>query len=236
MRLVLAIAVLASSAVSAHAGEDRYGPARATVTPDAARSTALPYAGKMLGWSGKTAAPTAAAGTRPPEPGRPELMRGGLYRPAPPSSAPAAMAAPARPAASAPAPYAPQAAPQSLYSAPAPRAAAAALPPPPSATVTQGGLYASAGPRFYSVHRPYGETPDPIPATPPTASAAYRPEASLAGAVALSGVGDSVQSEGQDDGGFGGVGASDAAEEAERAAKREAERAAARRTAAGSGK
>ncbi|MCF8503987.1 MAG: hypothetical protein K9G59_03665 [Caulobacter sp.] len=236
MRLVLAIAILASSAVSAHAGGDRYGPARTAVAPDAARSTALPYAGRMLGWAGKTAAPTPAAETRRPEPVRPELMRGGLYRTAPPSPAPVAMAAPARPVAAAPAPYAPQTAPQSLYSAPAPRAGAASLPPPPSATVTQGGLYASTGPRFYSVHRAYGETPDPIPATPPSASAAYRPEASLAGAVALSGVGDGVLTDGQDDSGFGGVGASDAAEEAERAAKREAERAAARRTAAGSAK
>ena len=244
MRLLLAFAVLALSVTSAHAGEDRYGPRGAPAA--GGRQAPSPYSGPMLRWAGKTAAPaTASAPIRQQAPARPELMGGGLYRAAPAPQPPVAMAPasiPARPTAmpAAPARYAPpsaqQTAPQSLYSAPAPRAVATSLPPPTSATMVQGGLYASAGPRFYSVHRPYGETPDPIPATPAGAATAYRPEASLAGAVALSGVGDSVMTEGQDDGGLGGVGASDAAEEAERAAKREAERAATRRAAAGTGK
>lgn len=247
MRLLLAITLLAVSATGAQAGEDRYGSRRAPAGADAAgRPAPLPYSGPMLTWSGKTAAPAiASAAPRQQLPARPDMMSGGLYRGAPAPQLPMAMAPAPAPAAprvmtAAPAGYAgptaQQAAPQSLYSAPAPRAAAASLPPPPSATMVQGGIYASAGPRFYSVHRPYGETPDPIPAAPAGAATAYRPEASLAGAVALSGVGDGVLSEGQDEGGLGGVGASDAAEEAGRAARREAERAAARRSAAGSGK
>jgi hypothetical protein len=248
MRLLITLAVLAVSATSAHAGEDRYGSRRASAGMDAAgRPAPLPYSGPMLSWSGKAAAPAiASTATRQQSPARPDLMSGGLYRGAPAPRSPLAMApapTPAGPRAmtAAPAGYAgppaQQTAPQSLYSAPAPRAAAASPPPPPpSATMVQGGLYASAGPRFYSVHRPYGETPDPIPATPAGAATAYRPEASLAGAVALSGVGDGVLSEGQEDGGLGGVGASDAAEEAERAARREAERAAARRAPAGGSK
>ncbi|MBI5941906.1 MAG: hypothetical protein HY859_15935 [Caulobacterales bacterium] len=110
------------------------------------------------------------------------------------------------------------------------------LTPPPSPTAVQGGLYASSGPRFYSVHRPYGETPDPIPATPQGERLAYRPEASLAGEVALSGVGDGVRDPGAaSDEGMTGVGAADAQEEAEREAKRDAERVAARRAAASGG-
>jgi hypothetical protein len=245
MRLVLAIAILASSAVSAHAGEDRYGPRAA---PAAGGQAPVPYSGPMLRWSGKTAAPAiASAAPRQQAPARPELMAGGIYGrgaatqppmaipPAAAYTAPRALSAAPAPARYAPSPAQP-AAPQSLYSAPAPRAAAATLPPPPGATAVQGGLYASAGPRFYSVHRPYGETPDPIPATPEGGAPAYRPEASLAGAVALSGVGDGVLSDAPAGDDLGGVGASDAAEEAERAARREAERAAARRSPAGSAK
>ena len=221
MRLALAIAILATSAVSAHAVEDRYGPSP-TATPTTAATSAAPYAGALLGWSGKTA-PAAPQTVQTSAPARPALMPGGLYRAAPPPPAPASYA---------PAP----AAPQSLYSRPAPQAVRDALPPPPSATAVQGGLYASSGPRFYSVHRPYGEVPDPIPASPPGDRMVYRPEASLAGAVALSGVGDGVREGDADDGGMAGVGAEDEAEEAERAARREADRAAARRAAAaGSG-
>jgi hypothetical protein len=246
MRLLFAITLLAVSATGAQAGEDRYGSRRAPAGADAAgRPAPLPYSGPMLTWSGKTAAPAiASAAPRQQLPARPDMMSG-LYRGALAPHSPIAMApapAPAAPrvitgaSAGYAGPTAQQAAPQSLYSAPAPRAAAASLPPPPSATMVQGGIYASAGPRFYSVHRLYGETPDPIPAAPAGAATAYRPEASLAGAVALSGVGDGVLSEGEEEGGLGGVGASDAAEEAGRAARREAERAAARRSAAGSGK
>lgn len=230
MRLVLAIALLAASVVSANAAEDRYGPrqAAAPVAGTLSSPAGQPYAGAMLGWSGKSAAPTPQA-ARPPAPVRPTLMPGGLYRSAPPPQAPVAAAPPA------PAGYA-SAAPTSLYSRPTAQTPVDRLPPPPSATTAQGGLYASSGPRFYSVHRPYGETPDPIPAVPAGERMAYRPEASLAGEVALSGVGDGVRDpDAPFDEGMAGVGAADAQEEAERAARRDAERAAARRAAASGG-
>lgn len=229
MRLALVLVILATSAFGARAAEDRYGPS-ATGGPGAPATP--PYAGPLLGWAGKTA-PSARRPVETSAPARPAPMPGGLYRATPPQAAPtmaptAASAAPAR--------YAtPPAAPQSLYGGPAPQSVRAPPPPPPSATAVQGGLYAAAGPRFYSVHRPYGEAPDPIP-TPPTGDRlAFRPEASLAGAVALSGVGDGVRKDDADDGGMAGVGVEDGAEEAERAARREADRAAARRAAAGSG-
>lgn len=230
MRLVLAIALLAASVVNASAAEDRYGPRQAAVVPTTPE--AQPYAGAMLGWSGKNAAPAPQA-AQPAAPVRPALMSGGLYRSAPPPQAPTATVAPAP--APAPAGYAP-AAPTSLYSRPTAQTPADRLPPPPSPTTVQGGLYANSGPRFYSVHRPYGETPDPIPAVPSGERMAYRPEASLAGEVALSGVGDGVRDpRAPSDEGMAGVGAADAQEEAEREAKRDAERAAARRAAASGG-
>lgn len=230
MRLVLAITVLAASASSAHAAEDRYGPRQAAAPVAVATSaTARPYAGSMLGWSGKSAAPAPQA-ERPTAPVRPALMSGGLYRPSSPPQAPVAAAPPAP----APAGYA-STAPTSLYSRPSSQTPVDRLPPPPSPTTVQGGLYASSGPRFYSVHRPFGETPDPIPAVPAGERLAYRPEASLAGEVALSGVGDGVRDPDASDDGMAGVGAADAQEEAERKAKRDAERAAARRAAASGG-
>src|SRR3990167_7646987 len=224
MRLVLAIALLAASVVNANAAEDRYGPRQAAVVLTS--PAAQPYAGSLLGWSGKSAGPAPQA-AQPAAPVRPALMSGGLYRSAPPPQVPAVAPAPTG--------YAP-AAPTSLYSRPASPAPADRLQPPPSPTTVQGGLYANSGPRFYSVHRPYGETPDPIPAVPAGERMAYRPEASLAGEVALSGVGDGVRDPGApSDEGMAGVGAADAQEEAEREAKRNAERAAARRAAASGG-
>lgn len=227
MRLALALIALTASAASAQAAEDRYGPS-AAVTGGPMSDSSRAYAGPLLSWNGKVAAPTPPPATSLAPSARPALAPGGLYRA--PNLAPA-------PTPMAPASYAPPvAAPQSLYSRPAPQQAVAdTLPPPPSATTVQGGLYASSGPRFYSVHRPYGETPDAIPVPPPGDRMVYRPEASLAGAVSLSGVGDGVRQDGADDGGMAGVGAADEAEDAERTAKRNAERAAARRAAAGGG-
>ena len=221
MRLALATVILAASAACAHAAEDRYGP-----VSSAPAAAAAPYAGPMLSWAGKSVA-TVPQGPQIAGPVRPAMAPGGLYRPAPapPPSAPVSVA---------PARYSPPApAPQSLYSQPAPATPVAVLAPPPSPVAVQGGLYAGSGPRFYSVHRAYGETPDPIPTPPQGERMAYRPEASLAGAVALTGVGDGVRQSDDDDGSMAGVGAADEAEEAERAAKRDAERAAARRAAAG---
>lgn len=238
MRLVLAIAVLAASSASAHAAEDRYGPRRAPApsVAVAAAPTTQPYSGATLGWSGKSAAPTPPA-AQAAAPVRPGLMPGGLYRAsAPVAPTPVAVAAPP-PAPAAFAAATPPAAPTSLYSRPAAQTPVDRLPPPPSPTAVQGGLYASGGPRFYSVHRPYGETPDPIPAVPAGERLAFRPEASLAGEVSLSGVGAGVRDPDSPlDDSMAGVGAADAQEEADRAAKREAERTAARRAAAaGSG-
>lgn len=236
MRLVLAFAVLAASACSAHAAEDRYGP---STTAAATGVGPAPYAGPTLSWNGNTAAATPPAPLAA-EPVRPDLMPGGLYRSAPAPQAPLASVTPVRPAAAptgyAPPAYSPQtSAPQSLYSRPTPSAPMAALAPPPSQTAIQGGLYASGGPHYYSVHRAYGMTPDPIQMPPPGVQPAFRPEASLAGAVALSGVGDGVRKDDTDDGGMAGVGAEDEADEAQRAAKRDAERLAARRAAAAGG-
>jgi hypothetical protein len=232
MRLALAFVALAASAVSAHAAEDRYGPTavRAGAAPT------QPYAGPMLSWSGKVA-PAAAAAAPPAGPAGPALLPGGLYRSALPVPAPAAPPMAPLTARTPVAAYAPPvAAPQSLYSRPM-AAAPAAAPPPPSPTAIQGGLYASSAPRFYSVHRPYGETPDPIAMPTQDGARAFRPEASLAGAVSLSGVGAGVRDAGaeDDDGGMAGVGAADAQDAAEREAKRDAERAAARRAAAAGG-
>ena len=218
MRLAIAIAVLASSTVSVQAAEDRYGPSRGSA-PGGPPAGA--YAGATLNWSGKTA-PAAPQTSPTAAPARPALIPGGLYRPvfAPTPQTPMAAG--------------PVSAPTSLYSRPVAQAPVSQLPPPPSPTAVQGGLYASGGARFYSVHRPYGETPDPIPAVPEGERMAYRPEASLAGAVSLSGVGDSVRDlDAPADDSMAGVGAADAQEEAERAAKRDAERTAARRAAAG---
>ncbi|MBI5941195.1 MAG: hypothetical protein HY859_12275, partial [Caulobacterales bacterium] len=134
MRLVLAIALLAASVVSANAAEDRYGPRQAAAPVASALTSPAgqPYAGSMLGWSGKSAAP-APQTAQPAAPVRPALMAGGLYRSAPPPQAPAPTAAPA------PTSYA-SAAPTSLYSRPTSQPPVAQLPPPPSPTTVQGGL------------------------------------------------------------------------------------------------
>lgn len=236
MRLVLALAVLAFSAASAQAAEDRYGPSRATAA--GAAMSAQPYTGATLMWSGKVA-PVAPQAVQATATARPAPIAGGLYRTPPPAPTVPMTTAPTAAFPPGPVRYAPPpaAAPTSLYSRPVAQAPVDRLPPPPSPTAVQGGAYASTGPRFYSVHRPYGETPDPIPAAPQGERMAYRPEASLAGAVSLSGVGDGVRDpDAMADDGMAGVGAADAQEEEERAAKRELERAAARRAAASAGR
>lgn len=245
MRLVLAIAVLTASAAGSAQAGDRYG-STVAAPRDATVAVAAPYSGPLLNWSGKAA--PAVPQTPMTAIAPPVMTPGGLYRPAfapqaptpqaPMVQAPVAQTPPTQPApAYASAWTPPAAAPQSLYSRPAPVAApAAALAPPPGPVPALGGLYATNAPRFYSVHRPYGETPDPIPMPPAGAQTAFRPEASLAGAVALSGVGDGVRGDDAgDDDGMAGVGAADEADEAARAAKRDAERAAARRAAATGG-
>lgn len=173
MRLVLALAVLACSAASAGAAEDRYG-------PSSPRPTAA-YAGPLLSWTGKT----ESAATAPVALARP--LPDGLYR----AAAPQVPLSPARPPA-APATAFAAPLPQSLYDRPTTPAA----PPGPVALAPAASQYASSAPRLYSVHRQFGAEPDPIPAPPPGDGWAYRPEASLAGATRASGVGDGVRPEG----------------------------------------
>ncbi len=96
---------------------------------------------RMLTWPGKT--PVAA-------PARPA---------APLAPRPPAPAAPAQPTA---------ALPTSIYAAPPP-ARAAAAPLAPTRALAMAAPQATGGPaspRFYSLHRAYGETPDSIPLTP----------------------------------------------------------------------
>lgn len=186
MRSVLVIAVLTASAGVAHAAEDRYGtppvarPALTSAPAGAggyAPTAAGPYAGRMLGWSGKAApplppipqavpqvVPQPAVATAPVS--RPGGVQSRLYpsmsRPMPSAGAPS-VAAPL---------------PTSLYDRPAPaqplsapQIQAAALPPSPSAPRPPAPVAAAqAGwsqPKYYSVHRQFGETPDPIPIPPP---------------------------------------------------------------------
>jgi hypothetical protein len=71
----------------------------------------------------------------------------------------------------APAPHpAPAALPTSIYD-PAPPPAAVAAPPPRAAAPVQAQAAAAprgdfATPRFYSLHRAYGQAPDPVPLSP----------------------------------------------------------------------
>lgn len=227
MRLVLVISVLAASATVAQAAEDRYGPppvaATAVMTaasygartaPTGPGVAAAPYAGRMLGWSGK-ASPAApppvfvpqtapqpaprpvAAAVVTPAPA-PPAPRGGVqpslypstYRAMPTGAAVGAVRPAAqpplptslydRPAPTAQTPPVPQAARAVPTPTPAPvvtppRAqAAATLPPAPSAvrapapTPTTGAKAGWSPPKYYSVHRQFGEAPDPITIPPPT--------------------------------------------------------------------
>jgi len=162
--LALLAALSAPGIVLAAPGddEDRYGPPQAPFVDPAATEPAQ----RTLSWPGKAAA-----------------------TPAQPMSAPIASAAPA-------APYAPQAYPQtpavtavtapslpaSLYAPPpSPLMAPAAQPvPAPSASAQTASAQAAAGqpPRFYSLHREFGLTPDPAPVPLPTQF--FAPSADLA--------------------------------------------------------
>ena len=116
---------------------------------------------RLLTWPGKvTPAAGRAPALRPQADYRPLGYAPARYTPLQP-----AFPAPARPAA-APMAAAPSAAlPTSIYAAPpatpAPVAPIRAL---ALAAPTSGDPPASV--RFYSLHRPYGDTPDPVPLTP----------------------------------------------------------------------
>lgn len=144
MRTLVALSVLALSAASAHAAEDRYGPppTAATVSlvpgqPAGASTTAPAYTGRMLGWTGKSAsAPIAPAGAVQPGPqamARAAVTqqspwidrRGGAVAFQPQSPAPAPVPA------GRPVPQQQAALPRSLYDQPiAPAPARAATPVP----------------------------------------------------------------------------------------------------------
>ena len=96
MRLVLAIAVLTASAASNAQAGDRYG-AVVAAPRDTASALAASYAGPMLTWSGK-APPAVPQTPLSAVAARPELMPGGLYRPAPAPQTPMVQAPPSQPA------------------------------------------------------------------------------------------------------------------------------------------
>ena len=143
--------------------EDRYGPPPAPFVDPAAPDSLQ----RMLSWPGKTVAtPRSLA-----QAGR--TVAAQAYAPQPFAAPPSA------PAAYVPAPYSPPS---------APAQAVAALPtslysPPPSPLMqpaAQAAPATTAGqpPRFYSLHREFGLTPDPAPATLPTQF--FAPSADLA--------------------------------------------------------
>lgn len=150
MRLVLALSIIAVSAVSAHAAEDRYGPPRGSGSVPAGPQVAsalpassAPWSGQMLSWGGKTPAqaPAAVATAAPamPQPiapwagPAPTPQRAAYPSIAAPVAAPIPAAytpPPARPAAPAPQAAAAQPLPASLYDRPAAPAPVAAAPAP----------------------------------------------------------------------------------------------------------
>ena len=184
-RLTALILTAGALAAPAHAQvvQDRYGPppAHGGRGPGAAPAPAADYAGPMLGWANKTSARTVGAAA-PAAPERPQaLALAHQFVRTPQAQAQAPAPAPLRPAVqpgyepvaraqigpAAPSPAESpallggppaQPLPQSLYG-PAP--SAAPVPAQQVATATGGGRT-----HLYSVHRPYGLTPDAIPAPP----------------------------------------------------------------------
>ena len=180
MRLVVLIAVLAATASAAEAA-DRYGASNTPPQPQSqvpgapARQGSAPPAPHMLSWSGKTqpsepAPPPVRQADARPQPMALPPPRGAWTRPGPGtppgSPGPAAAYQPQRYAGPTNTP-APQAAPPTgLYgsgqtpteSQYQPRAQVPAPQQPAQNTAYNGGA------RFYSVHREYGVSPDPIPA------------------------------------------------------------------------
>ncbi|MBO9711179.1 MAG: hypothetical protein J7521_23515, partial [Caulobacter sp.] len=169
MRLALLLPVLfcvAAPAYAEGARESRYGP---TTPRQDTVAAAARYDGPMLGWANKrqaqaaSAAPAASVAAQP----APLAAWAGYQAPSTPMTAPEA------------APAASQGTPTSLYAAPRPAPMAAAptqapvkdwsnyrsprvtaVAPPPQQTAAAG---TAAGPRFYSVDRDYGLTPDAAP-------------------------------------------------------------------------
>jgi len=154
MLLSLTLLGVAASAQAAPARETRYGPQG----PRPETAVRLPYDGPTLGWTGKRDKAALAAAAVP----------AGLPRPVAAWARYGQASSPARPAGGVPIPPPPPppAAVSAAVSAAAP-ARIAALPtslysPPAAQAAPQG-----AGPRFYSVGRQYGMTPDALPPPEP---------------------------------------------------------------------
>ena len=155
MRMILALLCLAAGALpaSAQTQPDRYSGGRRAAEAAANGTMRLAaYQGPMLTWANKRLpgpapepAPAAAA-PRPTRAFQPQAERSAAATAPAPRALPASLYAP--PPASAPAPT------------PAPQKLAQAAPPAPIARRSDEA-------HFYSIHRPFGLTPDAIPTPPP---------------------------------------------------------------------
>jgi hypothetical protein len=190
MRLAVLLPVLICVAAPAHAEgprENRYGPTTPRQQAAAVATAAARYDGPMLGWANKRQAGAAVVAATASAPTRPAPLApwAGYQGPSPASSAQAATAPvkdwsdyrSTRVAAAAPVgaptppppapppapPSAPTPTPTSLYAQPIVRQAIA--PPPPAVQPRQVAAIGTGatGPRYYSVGREYGLTPDALP-------------------------------------------------------------------------
>ncbi len=162
MRYVFALAALAVPAAAfgaTSAVEDRYGPAVTHTPPPAvSQAPAAVYAGPFLSWSSKSSTPPVSAPQPAAEPAPAPAAPASLYAtpvPIAPAPAPIAVAPPVRTVPT-PAPSVPAAPPMQVMAAaeaPTPATPAAEAAATPSTPVHA---------HFYSLHRDYGDTPDPI--------------------------------------------------------------------------
>ena len=180
LRGALVLVVLPSLGFAATV-EDRYGPPPAP-RPAPAVGQALAsgpqpetYRGRFLTWPGRDPATpriavpapisTASAAPRPayrppsPDAGPPAgALPASLYEPRPRAEGPKPFTAPPRLATAAPAPPPASAPPPAPAARPVQVAAAQPLPPVTHSTPVRA--------RFYSLHREYGDTPDPVSLPP----------------------------------------------------------------------
>jgi len=169
--LVFVVALASASGASAQVVQDRYGPPRAQAVMLAAlngRPAVATYDGPLLSWAHKRTASAVASFAAP---GAPVSAVAPAPQPLPAPSAPRPPSGPRPDTFYAP-PNAPQPRPVlgpdlsraqpgpqvAFRPAPAPRQVAAAPPATPPAI--------GAAPRYYSLHREYGLTPDAPPEPP----------------------------------------------------------------------
>jgi hypothetical protein len=160
LALLAAIAApVAGAWAHAAIAEDRYGPSTASLPA----SQSLVASAGLLSWPSKGPTPRAAA---PAPVIAPQAPAEALYRPArveaiQASRLPASIYAPPYPSMT---PY--RSAPSQAASAETAPAAPAAQPNrsyASAAPATSDGVHSSQPPHFYSLHREFGLTPDPIP-------------------------------------------------------------------------